>query len=568
MLLAVPMSTVLCIAHLAVGHAVQPPGGWPHEKGLPVGNAFRYIPPTQERPLAKVFDDVLPDKLIEKLQAETHTYSEKMESYTKLLHGGKKTTVWYNTVTDRPPRNFIESTVNGLRQLVEQNMASFGLGPDIKIKGGEWWTQRTDPSMSLRFHYDKDERMVNQHWTMSFPVLSTITYLDDIGAPTLILNQTHVNNLRGFDVEEGEEDGVVEDRPLVPESGLLIYPKKGRHVIFRGDLQHGTMSSMIKQRGKTRVTMLINWWMEAPLEPNTQILSKKLAKKYSLLYPSDVDSWLSNTAERKKDETEFWAIKSQPQEQLPGEASTLQQDEKQGDDTKQKRKTKKKKVDLAAAIAGIRKTAVAENTEACTCRLCAARCMVLTPNLVLPTVLPASTNKSAAVGEGDAHASSNDAAAAAEKQETTNEKQEQEQSWWLGGVMNWFGVSGVKHKIKPNQINEIRVDGGTGFFFESPHLSALDNHGYYRFQVSERSIGPRTCGNRCMYSVTAAYHQFQRMCVAQWSPDKRIDEPGLGQADDLLNCYGNVLMMDDGKVKRGTARNEPPMEGTIYIYIL
>ena len=32
--------------------------------------------------------------------------------------------------------------------------------------------------------------MASDHWQMSYPVLSTITYLDQIGAPTLILNQT------------------------------------------------------------------------------------------------------------------------------------------------------------------------------------------------------------------------------------------------------------------------------------------------------------------------------------------------------------------------------------------
>ena len=48
----------------------------------------------------------------------------------------------------------------------------------------------TAVSPAARFHYDKDEAMASAHWTMSYPVLSTIMYLEDVGAPTFILNQT------------------------------------------------------------------------------------------------------------------------------------------------------------------------------------------------------------------------------------------------------------------------------------------------------------------------------------------------------------------------------------------
>ena len=77
--------------------------------------------------------------------------------------------------------------------------------------------------------------MASEHWQMSYPVLSTITYLDDVGAPTLILNQTSPAG-------HGET-------PLIPEYGTLVYPKLGRHVIFRGDLQHGTVGSLAKSQG-------------------------------------------------------------------------------------------------------------------------------------------------------------------------------------------------------------------------------------------------------------------------------------------------------------------------------
>ena len=123
--------------------------------------------------------------------------------------------------------------------------------------------------------------MASEHWQMSFPVLSTITFLDEIGAPTLILNQTTFDG-------NGEN-------PLIPEYGTLVYPKRGRHVIFRGDLQHGTVAGLTQSRDpeRQRLTLLVNWWTDAaPLEPNTAEMSDDLAREYGLYTPDEVKQWM------------------------------------------------------------------------------------------------------------------------------------------------------------------------------------------------------------------------------------------------------------------------------------
>ena len=207
----------------------DPPSGWPKYWST----EWKKAALTRDFPTAKVFDDVLPQKLLAELHTEAVQYHKANEvigrrQATKET-GMKKPTVWLDTKTKvqtQKPRFFIEEAVASLRSLI--NVTDFGLGSHIQIMGGEWWVHSCSMEDSLPFHYDKDERMVVHHWKMSYPVLSTITYLDDVGAPTLILNQT---------LKEDHETGAAEDDPLVPEYGTLVYPKRGRHVIFRGDLQ-------------------------------------------------------------------------------------------------------------------------------------------------------------------------------------------------------------------------------------------------------------------------------------------------------------------------------------------
>eukprot|EP01052_Picozoa_sp_SAG31_P005766 SAG31_NODE_258_length_18937_cov_61.688555_21_plen_172_part_00 len=57
----------------------------------------------------------------------------------------------------------------------------------------------------------------------------------------------------------------------IPESGWLIYPKRNKHAIHRGDLHHGASTSLaavaVPAEGH-RVTIVTSWESTKPLEPN------------------------------------------------------------------------------------------------------------------------------------------------------------------------------------------------------------------------------------------------------------------------------------------------------------
>jgi hypothetical protein len=82
----------------------------------------------------------------------------------------------------------------------------------------------------IGFHFDKDEAVASDEMRMLLPTLSTVTYLTDVGGPTLVFTQR-------------TRDGNVND-PVVPREGALFFPEVNKHINFHGDLMHGVAGSM------------------------------------------------------------------------------------------------------------------------------------------------------------------------------------------------------------------------------------------------------------------------------------------------------------------------------------
>lgn len=222
-------------------------------------------------------DEALPPALFAALPGEceaVHAWSTAPAAAASLIHG-KRPTFWYDM--QQPPRNNIEAAVLELRKLIPADI----LGSSL-ITGAEWWVQIRAKEEGIGFHYDKDEGLASLKGIMKHPELSTVTYLGSTGAPTLILNMT-------------TPDGNAEV-PDIPDMGYLSFPRVNRHIIFSGNLQHGVLGSAApkvnsKRKSalhKRRITLLINWWTEAPIEPNTVTLTDELAKAMHLFAPESV----------------------------------------------------------------------------------------------------------------------------------------------------------------------------------------------------------------------------------------------------------------------------------------
>ena len=204
-------------------------------------------------------EDSLPEPLLAELSLNLRKVVGESQGG---LTFDKKSTWWLPLGSE--PESAIEAAVHELYRL------DFG-GARTPVVGAEWWVQDHDVAKgSIRFHYDKDEAYASGWMTMRFPEVSTVTYLTDSGGPTLVLNQT---------TPDGNEEV-----PVLPARGALVHPRRNKHLVFRGNLQHGVDAELAQpsELGARRTTLLINWWRQAPLPPNCKAFGRERWKRLGL----------------------------------------------------------------------------------------------------------------------------------------------------------------------------------------------------------------------------------------------------------------------------------------------
>lgn len=194
-------------------------------------------------PQFSCFDDALDSAALPRLVKDCEAVNAwATDSSNGGLMHGKRPTFWYDLEKHGPPRSSIERAIVDLHRLIPTEMLA---GNKTALRGAEWWVQVRSKDEGIGFHYDKDEGMASLKGIMVHPSLSTVTYLSDSGAPTLI-----------FDMITPDGNSEI---PEIPVDGFLSYPKANRHIIFSGNLQHGVLASAAPQTSTAarRVTLLI-----------------------------------------------------------------------------------------------------------------------------------------------------------------------------------------------------------------------------------------------------------------------------------------------------------------------
>ena len=141
----------------------------------------------------------------------------------------------------------------------DQNDVDDGPGFDPGRSGAEWWVQlrhaEDGQNETVSFHWDKDEDLVDDYGVNVHPAISTVTYLTDAGAPTMVLTKRAPIMYEDLDGFRGE---VLE--------AYLSYPKAGKHIAFDGRLLHGAPRELAREGsappGYLRVSFLVNVWLD------------------------------------------------------------------------------------------------------------------------------------------------------------------------------------------------------------------------------------------------------------------------------------------------------------------
>ena len=120
-----------------------------------------------------------------------------------------------------------------LERLVKEiySFHTAGIECDATSSGAEWWTQVIDSRDDIGFHWDRDYELEESEGVHVYPIKSTVTYLSDCGAPTMIVDK------RGTADSSHELIGVA-------DKFSLCKPKIGRSIVFDGSLLHAAPSGI------------------------------------------------------------------------------------------------------------------------------------------------------------------------------------------------------------------------------------------------------------------------------------------------------------------------------------
>ena len=129
---------------------------------------------------------------------------------------------------------------------------------DRAKSGAEWWanvsrseTVRLEHASygDIALHFDKDEDAFSRFHLLVHPALSTVTYLSDSGAPTLVFPAARLDGTTGA-YPAGEL-----------RSAVFVPPATGRHLCFDGRLLHGAPARLCDALQYERVTFCVNVWI-------------------------------------------------------------------------------------------------------------------------------------------------------------------------------------------------------------------------------------------------------------------------------------------------------------------
>ena len=232
----------------------------------------QHVPLTAHR--TQAFDDVIQSSsLFHRVEAEALKVHEHAISSTTTTTPSPSTW-WYDL--SKPPQCAIEETVAALfQQFVRHDSSSSsssssnGNGNGNEVTGAEWWVQHRRANTPQHFHFDTDmgrhslgssststNNDSSEKSIFRCPSLSSVLYLTESGGPTVVLGQRPTMSKWSGNLA------------LLPEEATecdIMFPRRNRYMLFRGDLLHGVLPC---NELEMRTTLLVNWWCgKKPKDP-------------------------------------------------------------------------------------------------------------------------------------------------------------------------------------------------------------------------------------------------------------------------------------------------------------
>jgi hypothetical protein len=193
--------------------------------------------PNSRNPIGRIFDHVLDDDLLLRLQKffQVKSLFWTCHEYNEYQSNGYFSYVFQ---LDQSPRNLIEQTILETFKLLQREFPELA----SKIKVAEWWAHARPHSLGHQLHYDSENEGQGK---VRHPLLSSVLYLSgEVGGPTLLTNQKLGGDLA--------------------DKGWMIFPKVNRLGVFDANHLHGVIpgKGVTKSIHDRRITFMIGFWDE------------------------------------------------------------------------------------------------------------------------------------------------------------------------------------------------------------------------------------------------------------------------------------------------------------------
>lgn len=197
-----------------------------------------------------VFENILPSKLLGEVQGTLGRLTQE-EGLEKLYRTGRcGISFWYPL--EKKPQSVFERLIRHLHRAARIPKS---------CKGGEWWFNIRPSDASMHGHFDKDEAELKRSGEFRHPVRSSVLYLTDCGAPTLIYKVKSTEFLQYCKTGK------------LPYESYFIPPRLNRYAVFDGNLYHGSayvenaFTRVDLSPDQPRIVLAVNWWRTKPGEP-------------------------------------------------------------------------------------------------------------------------------------------------------------------------------------------------------------------------------------------------------------------------------------------------------------
>ena len=154
------------------------------------------------------------------------------------------------------------------------------------VTGFEWWFHYIkECDRMIAFHSDHDEMVRRENeGEMIYPLLSTVTYLNNHNSPTIVWDTSTGNNQKEY-------------RNIPPTEVVFSIPEEGRILTFNPRYIHGVLP-----QSEDRITLMYNIWDYRPKGLN-RIDQRTLRRTMSSQFfaeqePIDAVKWLGETCDK------------------------------------------------------------------------------------------------------------------------------------------------------------------------------------------------------------------------------------------------------------------------------